>query len=514
MTDTIPVPLLIERAPGPPGPRPAGPCTLVILGATGDLTRSKLIPALLHLAGDDLLPEAIVILGVGRQGLSSEQYRAAMRRQAEPEPALWKRFAAQLEYQSADLDQPDSYSRIAARLDEIEARDGRERGRLFYLALPPSVYPETVQGLSRSGAMPRRDPEDPRWVRAVIEKPFGRSEASARKLNRILRGAIGEHQIYRIDHFLGKETVQNLLVFRFANAIFEPVWNRDHIHHVQIIASETGGIGTRAAFYEEAGVVRDMFQNHLLSLLSLVAMEPPGSFTAEAARDEKAKVLNAIRPLTREAVSPCAIRGQYGRGRAGGKEVPGYREENGVAPDSTVETFAAIRFLIDNWRWEGVPFLLRSGKRLARQATEIAIRFRRPPHLIFPAPNPETFAPNALIFRLQPNEGLSLSFELKVPGTGLRTTAARMDFAYAEGFGPVEHDAYETLLLDCIAGDPMLFLRSDAVEAAWRAVDPIRAAWDAEPPEDFPNYPAGSWGPPAAQRLMDGVGAGACWREP
>jgi glucose-6-phosphate 1-dehydrogenase len=468
---------------------------MVILGATGDLARRKLLPSLFHLAGDDLLPDGFAILGVGRQRLSDEQFRNTMRDALASEGDRWDRFAERLTYLSVDLDGEGDYRNIADRIATIEAPDGEPRGRLFYLALPPSVYDETIQGLSSSGAMPRREPEDPRWVRVIIEKPYGRSEASARELNRMVRRAVAEHQIYRIDHFLGKETVQNLLVFRFANSIFEPVWNRNCIERVRIEAAETNGIGSRAGYYEEAGVVRDMFQNHLLSLLSLVAMEPPARFAAEEVRDEKVKVLNAIRRFEKDDVAEHAVRGQYGPGTVAGSPVPGYRQEKGVAPASSTPTWAAIRLLIDNWRWAGVPFLLRSGKRLPVRTTDIKVTFRQPPHRLFPVPHPRRPAPNELVFRIQPDEGMSLCFEIKTPGSDVATTSATMDFSYAEGFGSAGHDAYETLLLDCMMGDPMLFLRSDATEAAWRVVDPIIDAWESTPPTDFPNYAAGSSGP-------------------
>jgi glucose-6-phosphate 1-dehydrogenase len=404
------------------------------------------------------------------------------------------------------------YGAIAARVAELEGSAGAARGRLFYLAIPPSLYATAAEGLARSGAMPRKDPADPRWVRLVIEKPFGRNLDTAQALNRALRSAIGEHQIYRIDHYLGKETVQNLLVFRFANSIFEPVWNRHHIHHVQITAAETLGVEHRAGYYEEAGVVRDMFQNHLLSLLSLTAMEPPATFLADAVRDEKTKVLNAIRPVPAGELGAYAVRGQYGPGTSDGAPAVGYRREEGVAPDSNTPTYAAIRFMIDNWRWQGVPFFVRSGKRLARRVSEIAIQFRRPPHLMFPLAAGESLAPNVLVLRVQPDEGLSLCFEIKVPGVGLRMTSARMAFGYADIFGSSEHDAYETLLLDCMAGDATLFLRSDATEAAWRVVDPVIQAWEAARDPGFPNYAAGSWGPPAADALL--AAQGARWRTP
>jgi len=505
VTDTITLPMQVDRLPGAAGSRQAGPCTIVILGASGDLTRRKLIPSLLHLLDDGLLPEDFSVLGVGRKPLDDAAFRAEQRTGSDTDERRWKRLAPHLHYLSADLDLPDSFAAIAKRLESIEAKRGRERGRLFYLALPPSAYAETIEGLSRSGALPRRDSADRRWARIIIEKPFGASLATARTLNRIVKAAIGEHQVFRIDHYLGKETVQNLLVFRFANSIFEPVWNRDHIHHVQITAAESLGVEHRAPYYEEAGVVRDMFQNHLLSLLSLTAMEPPARFQSEAVRDEKAKVLDAVH-------ADLAVRGQYGPGTVAGKTVAAYREEAGVAAESVTPTYAAMRCLVDNWRWQGVPFFLRSGKRLARRATEVAVQFHTPPHLVFPLEPGGRIAPNVLVFRVQPDEGLSLCFEIKRPGGGVRLTSARMEFGYREGFGETPHDAYETLLLDCMAGDPMLFLRSDATEAAWRVVDPIIEQWEGEPPDDFPNYAAGSWGPAAVDNLI--ARAGAAWRTP
>ena len=512
MTEPICLPMQVGRIPGPSGLVRAGPCTMVILGAAGDLTRRKLLPSLLHLESDGALHEEFAVVGVGREPLSDEGFREQVRAGLDASGPLWQRFAPRLFYAAGNLKEPATYDDLTKRLRLLESTGG-DRGRLFYLAVPPSVYQTAIEGLSESGAMPRRpDRADPRWVRTVIEKPFGRSLATAQALNRVVRAALAEHQVYRIDHYLGKETVQNLLVFRFANSIFEPVWNRHHVHHVQITAAETLGVEHRAGYYEEAGVMRDMFQNHLLSLLSLTAMEPPATFNADAVRDEKAKVLNAVRPVPAADLAAWAVRGQYGAGTILGAPVPGYREEPGVAPASTTPTYAALRLMIDNWRWEGVPFFLRSGKRLPRRVTEIAIQFRKPPHLMFPLGRGETIAPNVLVVRVQPEEGLSLSFEIKVPGIGLRMTPARMEFGYAEAFGEQQHDAYETLLLDCMMGDPMLFIRSDATEAAWRVVDPVIEAWEREPPADFPDYPAGSWGPAAAERLI--TCAGAEWRQP
>jgi len=505
MSETITLPMQLSQVPEPGGQRRVGPCTLVILGASGDLTRRKLIPSLLHLLGDGLLPDDFTVLGVGRKPMDDASFREEQRAASGADARLWERLAPHLFYLTLDLDVPDSFAPIAERLDAIEAERGAERGRLFYLALPPSVYAETIEGLARSGALPRRTQSDPRWARIIIEKPFGTSLETAVALNRVARAAVAEHQIFRIDHYLGKETVQNLLVFRFANAIFEPVWNRHHIQHVQITAAEAIGVEHRARYYEEAGVVRDMFQNHLLSLLSLTAMEPPATFRSESVRDEKAKVLKAIRV-------DGAVRGQYGPGTIAGEKVPGYRDEEDVANDSPTPTYAALRCLVDNWRWQDVPFFLRSGKRLPLRSTEIAVQFHAPPHLMFPLEHGERIAPNVLVFRVQPDEGLSLCFELKVPGSGMRIRSARMEFSYEEAFGPGGHDAYETLLLDCMAGESMLFLRNDSTEAAWRIVDPVIAQWDHEAPKHFPNYAAGSWGPEEADALIER--AGASWRNP
>ena len=523
MTEVLSVPVHVpEEVAAAPQPLERGtPCTMVIFGATGDLTRRKLIPALLHLMGDGLLAREFSVIGLGRGEMSDTQFRDAMREAVGSTGAVeaddWNRFAERLRYVGGDLSDDATYVALRDRLSEVERRteagNGAGRGRLFYLALPPSAYETALVHLSESGLAPRvADSEQRPWVRIIIEKPFGNSLASAKALNRVIRARFAEHQIFRIDHYLGKETVQNLLVFRFANSIFEPVWNRDHIQHVQITAAESVGVGHRAGYYEEAGVVRDMFQNHLLQLLALTAMEPPVTFRADAVRSEKVKVMSAIRPLGRDDIHRYSVMGQYGPGAIGGESVPGYRQEKGVAPSSTTPTFAALRLLIDNWRWQGVPFFLRSGKRLPRRATEIAIRFREPPHLMFPLDRGEGIAPNVLAFRIQPDEGISLCFQVKVPDHHFRMTTATMTFSYAGGFGPSDHSAYETLLVDCMLGDATLFTRSDAVEAAWRVVDPIIAAAEQSSPPRLPNYAAGEWGPAEADTLI--ARDGAVWRTP
>jgi glucose-6-phosphate 1-dehydrogenase len=496
------------------------PCTMVIFGAGGDLARRKLLPALAHLHSDELLDDRFDIIGVAREDIDDRTFRDRMSQAVrDSEDAhdvtddVREDLIRRLHYVRGDLNDDATYARVGARLRELEDDGGAARGRLFYLAIPPSVYETTVRSLAATGlASRRKQPLDSGWARVIIEKPFGQSCETAKALNRTVEEAFAEHQVYRIDHYLGKETVQNLLVFRFANSIFEPVWNRAHVHHVQITASETVGVEHRGGYYEEAGVVRDMFQNHLLQLLCLTAMEPPTAFRADPVRDEKLKVLEAIRPFTADRIERDAVRGQYGPARIGDEVVAGYREEPRVAKASKVPTFAAARLYIDNWRWNGVPFFLRSGKRLARRATEITVQFRLPPHLMFPTHSGRDIQPNRLTFRIQPDEGISLCMEIKVPGIGVRMTAARMDFGYEEAFGDNRHSAYETLLLDAMAGDQTLFARSDAVEAAWQVVDPLIAAWEAEPADEFPNYPAGSWGPAEADRMI--AADGARWRRP
>jgi glucose-6-phosphate 1-dehydrogenase len=496
-------------------------CTVVIFGAAGDLAKRKLFPALFHLYCDGMLDEDFALVGVARSPMTDETFRRLVYESArdadDPSPAgeiddeAWARFAPRLSYVQGDLTSSATYASLGDRLGAIESARTQSDGRLFYLAIPPSVYGDTITHLVRSGVAERVAHRSVRpWVRLVIEKPFGHDLDSARALNRAVSAAFAEHQVYRIDHYLGKETVQNLMVFRFANSIFEPVWNRQHIHHVQITAAETVGVEHRAGYYEEAGVVRDMFQNHLLQLMCLTAMEPPVAFQADAVRDEKTKVLRAIRRVPAAEMHDHSVRGQYGPGTIAGAKVPGYRQEPDVDPASNTATWGSLRLLVDNWRWHGVPFFLRSGKRMARRVTEIAVQFREPPHLMFPLDRGQTIAPNVIAIRVQPQEGISLAFDIKVPGVGVRMTAARMDFSYAEAFGPAAHSAYETLLLDCMVGDATLFTRADAVEAAWEVVDPVIEAWQA--PAQLPNYAAGSWGPAAADQFI--ARDGARWRQP
>ncbi|MES2178732.1 MAG: glucose-6-phosphate dehydrogenase [Gemmatimonadota bacterium] len=507
----------------------ADPCTMVIFGATGDLTKRKLFPALYSLAAEHLLAPGFSVLAVGREASETdesfrEKMRAALGESEEVkhfDEMVWQSLAQRVFYTGGDASDEAAYDGIKARLAEIEhSRAEGARNRFFYLAVPPSVFETIVRHLSTSGLVPRHaDPHERPWARVVVEKPFGHSLDTACSLNALVLSLFAEHQVYRIDHFLGKETVQNVLVLRFANSIFEPLWNRRWISHVQITAAEAVGVEARGKYYEEAGVVRDMFQNHLMQLLALTAMEPPASMTADAVRDEKVKVLKSIRWLTPEAIPTSAVRAQYSAGAVKGNLVSGYRAEPDVAPDSQTPTYAAARFHIDNWRWKGVPFYLRSGKRMAKRHSEIAVQFQSPPHLMFGGEGAgRELQPNTLVLRVQPNEGVSLNFEVKVPGAAVALTQhlevapVDMDFSYSEAFGETAATAYETLLLDVMIGEMTLFTRSDEVEAAWKIIDPLLHYWDQHAASPMPTYPAGSWGPAEADRLISLDGAR--WRMP
>ena len=490
---------------------PHEPCAVVMFGASGDLAKRKLLPALYDLAVHACLAPRFRLLGFARTSMSDDQFRSvtaqAITKKDGPGADEGKRqsFVNQTNYFAGDYDNPESYRRLAQRLDELD-REGQLGGnRLFYLATPPEVYPHIVEQLGAAGlAKPKREGS---WTRMIIEKPFGRDGASARALNARVLSVFDESQVYRIDHYLGKETVQNLLVFRFGNGIFEPLWNRNYIDHIQITAAESLGVERRAAFYESAGALRDMIQSHVLQLTSLVAMESPATFDATAVRNEKIKILQSIRLLQPETVWKSVVRGQYGPGNVQGSAVPGYRQEPGVKANSATETFVALKLLVDNWRWSGVPFYLRSGKRLARPGTEIAIRFKQAPHMVFQGNNVE---PNSLVLNIQPDEGISLSFGAKAPGGQMEIRPVTMDFRYRQAFGAGSREAYATLINDCIRGDATLFDRADSVEAAWGLVDPILKAWENAASPPFPNYPAGSQGPHAADDLV--ASEGRRWR--
>ncbi|MGQ9629154.1 MAG: glucose-6-phosphate dehydrogenase [bacterium] len=488
------------------------PCVMVIFGATGDLTRRKLMPALYNLHRERLLPEGFSAVGFARREKSHDDFRREMMeavgkysRGKPVQPALWGSFARGLYYFQANFEDFQRYLRLAEMLKRLDEERGTRGNRIFYLATPPSHYTEIVERLGDAGLAERGG-----WSRIIVEKPFGRDLTTAQELNRQLGEIFREDQVYRIDHYLGKETVQNILVFRFANGIFEPLWNRHYVDHVQIAVSEDLGVEGRGRYFEEAGITRDIVQNHILQLLCLVAMEPPVAPDADAIRDEKLKVLRSIRPIAPGEVGEYTVRGQYGRGYIAGESVPGYREEEGVSSDSITETFVALKLFVDNWRWAGVPFYLRAGKRMPKRATEIAIHFRRAPHLLFDRVGVHWSDPNVLIIRIQPDEGIALKFGSKVPGPKIQIQSVMMDFRYGASFGIEPPEAYERLLLDCMMGDPTLFARRDEIEAAWEFVTRIIEGWQSAPPPAFPNYEAGTWGPAGAASLIERDGRS--WR--
>ena len=490
--------LRLERVPDP--------SILVLFGATGDLAHRKVIPALYHLWRTNLLPHEFLLLAVGRRPYDDEEFRAEIRTSLEQfsrvlplDEDAWRSFAERILYERLDFDDPAAFEALAKRLDDLDKENGTRGNHLFYLATQPSQFAAIVAQLGRVGL--DHEHHEGGWRRVVIEKPFGHDLESAKRLNREVGKVFRESQVYRIDHYLGKETVRNLLVFRFGNGIFEPLWNRRYVDHVQITVAESIGIENRGAFYEQTGASRDVLQNHLLQLVSLVAMEPPATFEANALRDEKVKVLRAIE-ITPEDVPNDVVRGQYGPGWVAATQVPGYREEPEVDPKSETETFVAAKFMIDDWRWSGVPFYVRTGKRLPKRSTEIAIQYREVPHRLFKDEGVEP-DPNLLAIRIQPDEGIMLRFGAKVPGLGLDVRSVTMDFTYGSAFSVDSPDAYETLILDALQGDASLFTRADEVEEAWSIVDPIIDSWASGPAPAFPNYDAGTWGPPEADALIE-----------
>ncbi len=498
--------LRLERVPDP--------CAFVLLGATGDLAHRKVMPAIYQLWRSNLLPAEFSLVAVARRPYTDETFRdevhASLVQHSRIQPideTVWAELAQRITYHQLDFGDDPGFDRLGAHLDELDASRGTAGNRLFYLAVQPSQVTEIIRQVGRTGM--DHETRGGGWRRVVIEKPFGRDSQSARHLNHEVGRVLRESQVYRIDHYLGKETVRNLMVFRFGNGIFEPVWNRSYVDHVQITVAESIGVEGRGAFYEETGAARDILQNHLLQLLSLVAMEPPTSFEADALRDQKVEILRAITAPDTDAVRHSIVRGQYGAGWVAATAAPGYREEPEVDPQSETETYVAGRFTIDDWRWSGVPFYLRAGKRLPERATEIAVQFKEVPLRLFREASGDP-APNVLAMRIQPDEGIMLRFAAKVPGLGLDVRTVNMDFGYGTSFVADSPDAYETLILDALLGDASLFTRADEVEAAWGIVTPIIEGWAAMPAPNFPNYAAGTWGPQAADELM--TREGRRWR--
>jgi len=481
----------------------ADSCLVVIFGGTGDLTRRKLMPALYDLACVGCTTRNFQVLGIGRTKLSDEEFRERLHEGAASSKDTrnfsdegWRDFTQRLHYLIGDANQRDFYPKLKAKIEEMQ-KNGASKNVLFYVSVPASLAPPIVEGLGAAGLA--RNSEG--WTRIILEKPFGRDLKSAQELNEIVSHVFDEEAVYRIDHYLGKETVQNIMMFRFGNSLFEPVWNRNYVEYVEITAAETLGVEGRAEFYEETGALRDMVANHLLQCLTLTAMEPPVSFDAENVRTQKVQVLRAIHPMSKEEVAKYTVRGQYGPGKIDGKPVPGYRQEPDVSPKSLTETYVAVEFRVENWRWAGVPFYVRAGKRLSRPLTEVAVHFKRTPQALF-SRHLDDLHHNVIALRIQPNEGITASFSAKQPGQQMRAIRVDMDFSYKQSFGTQTTAAYETLLLDAMRGDATLFTRRDEVETEWRIITPIEEAWRELPPPQFPNYPAGSDGPEEAHRLI------------
>jgi len=501
MTSTMPLTnplregLLAERS--------AEPCIVVIFGASGDLAKRKLIPALFSLAEQQLLPSAFAIVGISRRNMTHEEFCQSQREFIEEErlkTPVWKSFEEGMSYISADFSDPSGYKRLADELTRIDRDRGTLNNRLYYLSTPPGAYSEIIRQLGAARMVAGKGSKN--WTRIVIEKPFGRDFDSAHALNEEVNGVFSEDQVYRIDHYLGKETVQNIIVFRFANGIFEPIWNRRYVDHVQITVAETLGVEHRAAYYETSGATRDMVQNHMLQVMNLVAMEPPAALDADALRDEKTKVLRAIRPVSVEEALKYSVRAQYNRGFVAGREVPAYRQEENVNPESLTETYCAFKFFVDNWRWAGVPFYLRSGKRLAKRVSEVAIQFKGVPHLLFGQTANDHLEPNMLVLKIQPDEGITLRFGAKLPGQSMHIRWVNMDFRYGTSFGVKTPEAYERLLHDCLRGDATLFARRDSVEAAWKVIMPYLTSWQESKEKNLAQYEAGAQGPAEADALI------------
>ena len=501
MLDTATIPMTQPRQVG----RPGDPCVMITFGAAGDLTRRKLVPALYNLAKQQLLSREFAMVGVSHGSMSTEDFRKWVAEDiqhyagssADPELIEW--FLRRVYYVTAEFDDISTYTNLKSFLEKVDKDHSTHGNCLFYLAIAPRFFGSVVEQLASAQLMD----ESGHWRRVIIEKPFGHDQDSAKALNQQLLRVASEKQIYRIDHYLGKETVQNILAFRFANGIFEPVWNRRYIDHVQISVTETVGVESRGSYYDHAGALRDMVPNHIMQLISLTTMEPPISFQADAVRDEQAKILHAIQPLSAEDVLSRTVRGQYGSGIIDSQRVAGYREEGDVPRDSKTESFVAMKLAIDNWRWADVPFYLRTGKRLAAQNTHIVIQFRRAPFVLFRDTPVENLMPNQLVLHIQPEEGISLQFAAKVPGPIMRLGAVDMNFEYADYFGTQPSTGYERLLHDCMIGDATLFQRADMVEAGWCVVSPVLDVWKALPPRNFPNYPAGTWGPKESDELLE-----------
>jgi glucose-6-phosphate 1-dehydrogenase len=485
--------------------KPADPCVMVIFGVTGDLTKRKLFPALYNLAKQELLSREFAVIGVSRSPLSEEDFRqrvTADMKEFATEPVdndLWEWFVRRLYYVDGDFDGKELYAKLRDTLQRVDQDHSTHGNFFFYLATAPDYFGTITENLAGAGLLQ----ENQRWRRVVIEKPFGHDLETARELNQKLLKVADEKQIYRIDHYLGKETVQNILAFRFANGIFEPIWNRRYIDHIQISVAETVGVEQRGGYYDQSGALRDMVPNHIMQLISLTAMEPPPSFQANAVRDEQAKVLHAIQPMSSEDVLTRTVRGQYGESTIAGQRLPAYRTEEKVPADSRTETFVAMKLLIDNWRWADVPFYLRTGKRLPGRHTHVVIQFRQAPFQLFRDTPVENLMPNQLVLHIQPEEGISLRFAAKVPGPSMRLGTVDMDFEYEDYFGAQPSTGYERLLHDCMIGDQTLFQRADMVEAGWCVVSPVLDVWKALPPRNFPNYPAGTWGPKESDDLLE-----------